>query len=73
VCLDVPTRAARRKSTTTTDDRDDPACRRRLSRARSHAAFSTKGRINQLLGFTLDLIGASGMVWSYQVRVRACA
>ena len=32
----------------------------------NHAAFSTSSRVNSIFGATLDLIGASGCVWSFQ-------
>ena len=32
----------------------------------NHAAFSKSSRVNSVLGATLDLIGASGCVWSFQ-------
>jgi fatty acid desaturase/cytochrome b involved in lipid metabolism len=32
----------------------------------NHAAFSNVGLVNRIMGFGLDLIGASGMVWSFQ-------
>lgn len=32
----------------------------------NHAAFSTSSRLNSICGATLDIIGASGCVWSFQ-------